>query len=39
MYFIFIFFRSSDSDIDLVPLDVFSRESPGSIDYIVCELN
>lgn len=31
------FFRSSDSDIDLVPLDTFCVESPDSSDYIVCK--
>lgn len=32
-----ICFRSSDCDIDLVPLDTFFKESPISDEDIVCE--
>jgi len=34
-----IYFRSSDSDIELVPLDTFIKESPISEEDVVCELN
>jgi len=33
-----IYFRSSDCDIDLVPLDTFIKESPILDEDVVCEL-
>lgn len=33
------FYRSSDCDIDLVPLDTFCRDAPLSVEDVVCEYN